>query len=133
LEELLKVSKAKSGKSGRGKNNGMPEKSAAEKESKASPVPDVAVKDVIRLRADIDKLIRSAAEIIAQALIDAAKAGQVAPAKYLFEAVGLYPVTEETMPKPEGESLAERLLKRMGLPTEPVIDGEDGEKSGGVT
>jgi hypothetical protein len=133
LEELLKVSKAKSGKSGIGKSKGMPEKSAAKEESKASPVPDAAVKDVIHLRADIDKLIRSAAEIIAQALIDAAKAGQVAPAKYLFEAVGLYPVTEETMPKPEGESLAERLLKRMGLPTEPVIDGEDGEKSGGVT
>jgi hypothetical protein len=125
--------KAKSEKSSKSQSEGMPKKFAMEKESKGSPVLNLAVKDVIQLRADIDKLIRSAAEDIAQGLIDAAKTGQVAPAKYLFEAVGLYPATEETLPKPEGESLAERLLKRMGLPTEPVSGGEDREKFGGVT
>ena len=57
-------------------------------------------------------------------LVDAAKQGQVAPAKYLFEICGLFPAGEETAEKKE-DSLAYTLLKRMGLPTEPEPDDRD--------
>jgi hypothetical protein len=81
----------------------------------------------VEVREEIDRLIRTSAQEIAKALIDAAMLGEVAPAKYLFEAAGLYPATEKTLPKPQGESLAERLLKRMGLPTELPISGNGAE------
>jgi hypothetical protein len=55
-------------------------------------------------------------EIAARFMTDA-KAGHVAPAKYLFEVAGLYPATAETSAAPDN-SLAYALLKRMGLPTE---------------
>jgi hypothetical protein len=58
-------------------------------------------------------------------VIEVAKTGQLASAKYLFEAVGLYPATEETRAKAPEDSLAYTLLRRMGLPTEPVICDED--------
>ena len=43
----------------------------------------------------------------------------------MFEAVGLYPATKQTLPTPVVGSLAHTLLRRMGLPTEPVICEED--------
>jgi hypothetical protein len=67
---------------------------------------------------------RSAAEAIARRAIEEAKSGQLAPAKNFSEAVGLYPETAETASGPE-DSLAYTLLKRLGLPTEPLIGEED--------
>jgi hypothetical protein len=72
-------------------------------------------KDLIEARKSISDVVRGAALGIVGALIEKAEGGEVAPAKYLFEMVGLYPVTEETAPKPE-DSLAYTLLQRMGLP-----------------
>jgi hypothetical protein len=43
----------------------------------------------------------------------------------LFEAAGLYPATEETAARPQGDSLAHILLRRMGLPLESVIRDEE--------
>lgn len=80
--------------------------------------------DFAEVRKNIATLVRISANEIATAFVKAAIAGQVAPAKYLFEAVGLYPPTTETLSNPEN-SLAFTLLKRMGLPTEPVICEED--------
>jgi hypothetical protein len=76
------------------------------------------------VRKNIAALVRVSADEIAARFVEAAKAGQVAPAKYLFEVVGLYPPTAETLSNPEN-SLAYVLLKRMGLPTEPVICEEE--------
>lgn len=76
-------------------------------------------KDFAEARKEIATLVRKSAIEIALEFIARAKAGEVGPAKYLFEAVGLYPATEEPSSKPE-DSLAYTLLKRMGLPTDPV-------------
>jgi len=81
--------------------------------------------DMVQLRENINKLVGESAKDIATKVIEVAKTGQLASAKYLFEAVGLYPATEETRAKAPEDSLAYTLLRRMGLPTEPVICDED--------
>jgi hypothetical protein len=43
----------------------------------------------------------------------------------LFEAVGLYPPTEQTVAPPIETSLAHTLLTRMGLPLTPVVFDEE--------
>ena len=80
--------------------------------------------DLVQLRKNIATLVGGAAEAIATEAIEMAKAGQLAPAKYFFEAVRLYLPTAETTAGPE-DSLADTLLKRMGLPTDPLIRDED--------
>ena len=82
------------------------------------------------MRENINSLVVESAEDIASKVIEVAKNGQLASAKYLFEAVGLYPATEETRAKAPKDSLAYTLLRRMGLPTEPVICDEDPLPSG---
>ena len=58
-------------------------------------------------------------------MIKVALTGQLATAKYLFEAVGLYPPTEQTVARPIETSLAHTLLTRMGLPLTPVACDEE--------
>jgi hypothetical protein len=82
--------------------------------------------DLVEARKSIATLVRMSANEIAKGLIEHAKSGELAPTKYLFELVGLYPATPETSSKPEN-SLAYALLKRMGLPTDPVPAEEDAE------
>lgn len=82
-------------------------------------------KDIVQVRKNIDSLVVDSAELIAAGVITVAKTGQLATAKYLFEAVGLYPATEETAPTQVVGSLAHTLLTRMGLPTDPVVRDED--------
>jgi hypothetical protein len=83
------------------------------------PVP----KDMVEARKSISDVVRGSAMDIIVALIQKAEDGELAPAKYLFEMVGLYPPTEETSSKPE-DSLAYTLLQRMGLPPELDSPGE---------
>ena len=82
-------------------------------------------KDIVEVRENIKHLVKESAELIASKVIEVAKMGQLASAKYLFEATGLYPATEQTEPRPIETSLAHTLLTRMGLPLEPVICDED--------
>jgi hypothetical protein len=78
--------------------------------------------DMARVRKDISNMMGNSASEIAAGMINAALAGELAPAKYLFEMAGLYPPAEEIeATNPEGNSLAQILLKKMGLPIEPVI------------
>jgi hypothetical protein len=99
----------------------------AEETAGKTTIPDWAKLEVpvdfVEARKNIAKLVRMSVNEIAGKFIELAKEGEVAPAKYLFEVVGLYPVTEEAASKPE-HSLAYTLLKRMGLPTEPMTDEE---------
>jgi hypothetical protein len=81
--------------------------------------------DVVEVRESINELVKESAKAIAIAVIEVAKSGQLAPAKYLFEAAGIYPVMEQTAMRPIETSLAHTLLTRMGLPLEPVICDED--------
>jgi hypothetical protein len=83
-------------------------------------------KDIVEVRENINELVKDSAEDIATSVIEVAtRTGQLASAKYLFEAVGLYPATEQTLPPPVVGSLAHTLLQRMGLPTEPVVSDEE--------
>ena len=84
--------------------------------------------DFVEARKNVATLVRMAANDIAAGLIEQAKSGELAPTKYLFELAGLYPATPETSSKPEN-SLAYALLKRMGLPTDPMSAEEDAEPS----
>jgi len=81
--------------------------------------------DMVQARENVSDLVRESAAAIANGVIAVAKSGQLASAKYLFEAVGLYPATGQTLEKPEEDSLAHTLLRRMGLPVEPVVTDDD--------
>ena len=113
-------------KKAKGKGKGTAKKSA--KKSTGTK----KAKDVVEVRKNINELVRASAELIAIEVIKVALTGQLATAKYLFEAAGLYPATEQTAATPVTGSLAYTLLKRMGLPTEPVICDED-EPAAGLT
>lgn len=100
-------------------------KGTAKKSSKRRTQRTKKPADMVQVRENINSLVRLAARDIAREVIKVAKTGQLASARYLFEAVGLYPPTEETLKKPLEDSLAHTLLRRMGLPTEPLIFEED--------
>jgi hypothetical protein len=111
--------RAVSVKKAKGKGKGTAKKSAKKSGGKKKPV------DMVRVRESINNLVGGSAEKIAIEVIKVALTGQLATAKYLFEAVGLYPPTEETTTRPIETSLAHTLLTRMGLPLEPVVCDED--------
>jgi hypothetical protein len=101
-------------------------KAAAKKSAKKKGAAKInKPADMVAVRENINDLVRDSAEFIASKVIEVARTGQLASAKYLFEAVGLYPATEETAPTPIKDTLAHTLLTRMGLPLEPVITDED--------
>jgi hypothetical protein len=89
--------------------------------------------DMVQARENVSDLVRESATGIANAVIAAAKTGQLASVKYLFEAVGLYPATGQTLEKPEEDSLAHTLLRRMGLPLEPVATDDDDAPMGSAS
>ena len=82
-------------------------------------------KTLAEAREKLANLVRESSPAIATALIEAAKDGQVAPAKFLFEVVGLYPATDEAGEGLEKNSLAHLLLERLGLSSEPVTGEEE--------
>jgi len=85
-----------------------------------------APKSLEEARKDVKTRVRNSAGGIADGLIEAAKAGRLAEAKYLFELAGVYPVSEE--PESEGgESVTRALLKSLGLPTDR-LDREEQRK-----
>jgi len=88
--------------------------------------------DMVKVRENIHRMVGHSAEKIAAKVIEIAKDGQLASAKYLFEMVGVYPVTEETKTK-EPDSLAYALLKRMRLATEAAVKDDNPEAGEGVS
>ncbi len=109
---------------GKGKGEGQGQSMAAAKKLAGSVKRNKKSKDVVQVRENINDLVKDSAEDIATEVIKAAKTGQLASAKYLFEAVGLYPPTEETRPTLKEDSVAHTLLRRLGLPTEPLSEEE---------
>jgi len=103
------------------------EKSKAKKAVKKNGSKAKEPVDVVQVRENINNLVRGSAELIATEVIKVALTGQLATAKYLFEAVGLYPPTEQTEVRPIETTLAHTLLARMGLPLEPVVCDDDDE------
>jgi hypothetical protein len=100
-------------------------KTTAKKSAKKSAPNTKKPVDMVRVRENINNLVGASAKDIATEVIKVAKTGQLASAKYLFEAVGLYPPTEQTAVSPVDHSLAHTLLTRMGLPLEPVVCDEE--------
>ena len=122
------MKKTKGQGKGKSKGNNKGTATRAAKKSaptvKARPAKTKVPRDFAGVRKNIATLVREAANEIAGRLIEMAKGGHLASVKYLFETVGLYPPTAEIGSKPE-DSLAYRLLTKLGLPTDPVIGKED--------
>ncbi len=110
-------------KKAKGKSKAKAKKAAA----KNSTPKTKKGKDIVEVRENINALVKASAELIATSVIEVAKTGQLASAKYLFEAVGIYPPTEQTEARPVETTMAHQLLTRMGLPLEPVVCDEDSE------
>jgi hypothetical protein len=120
--------RAVSKKKARGKRRGTAKKSrkdSAQKSTRRRASPKKKPVDLVQVRENINNLVGESAEALAAGVINVAKAGQLTSAKYLFEAIGLYPATEQTAPRPLENSLAHTLLTRMGLPLDPVICDEE--------
>ena len=108
-------------KKAKGKGKAAAKKPAAKRTSSK----EKKGKDIVEVRENINELVKDSAELIATKVIEVAKTGQLASAKYLFEATGLYPATEQTEARPIETTMAHQLLTRMGLPLEPVVYDED--------
>jgi hypothetical protein len=108
----------------KGKGKSVAKKAAAKKNA---PKPKKG-KDLDKVREGIDNQIKDSARLIANKVIEVAKTtGQLASAKYLFEAVGLYPANAQSEARPLETTIAHQLLTKMGIPLEPVVEDEDGE------
>jgi hypothetical protein len=110
-------------KKAKGKGKATTKKSG--KRSTPTDTPEKKGKDLVQVRENINELVKASAQEIAIEVIKVALTGQLATAKYLFEAVGLYPATEQAVARPIETTLAHTLLRRMGLPLDPVICDED--------
>jgi hypothetical protein len=102
------------------KDNSESEKTNTPQQAAESAVIEISPVDMGRVRRSINNLVGNSANEIVNKMIDAAKGGQFASVKYLFEAVGLYPAPAETKEKPLEDSLPYSLLKRIALSTEPA-------------
>jgi hypothetical protein len=97
---------------------------ATKSSNKTKPV------DLAEVRKDITNIVGNEATKLAQAVIEEARKGQLAPVKYLFEVAGLYPASTETgSVKPEENSLARTLIQRLGLPEDVLISPEEDDSA----
>ena len=101
-------------------------KTAKRRTQKKPALPTSKGVDMGVVRQKISKIVSGAAENIAKKLVTKAEDGELAHSKYLFEMTGLYPI-EDAAARPEEDSLAKTLLQRMGLPTTPVVEDDNGE------
>jgi hypothetical protein len=78
------------------------------------------------VRRDISKLVEAHAQILAEAVIGEGEKGQLGPVKFLFEVANIFPPAgdEASQTSANEESFAETLLKRLGIPTDPVLADE---------
>ena len=84
--------------------------------------------DIAEVRENINEMVKASATKIAKSVIDVtARTGQLSSARYLFEAVGIYPPSEQAEARPLELSMAHQLLNRLGIPIEPVVREENGE------
>jgi hypothetical protein len=75
------------------------------------------------IRQQIANLVGSQAVAMVRTTMEEAEKGHYAAMKYLFEMIGLYPAApQEEMPGED--SLAGTLMRRLGLPEEPMLETE---------
>jgi hypothetical protein len=82
-----------------------------------------------QLREKVRKVVAEKIEKMANGAADEAAKGHVAQLKYLFEVIGLFPVTGDSKAEPEfGNDLAKTLLDRFHFPESlPAEEEEDAE------
>jgi len=112
------------------KSKAAAKKPAKRKKSEAKAKPET---NPAELRKEISELVKEAATQVAGAVIDVAKTGQLAPARYLFEMANIFP------PAPDGEQatteedcLAKILLARIS-PAKKENEGAEGGSEGAQT
>jgi hypothetical protein len=93
---------------------------------KAKKTRSSTKKDPAKVREEIAGMVRSEARDITEAVMDEAKKGELAPAKYLLEMAGVYPpATDGTQATPEEDCLARTLLDRLNVPPRKVASEEE--------
>jgi hypothetical protein len=100
-------------------------KKAAKKKTRKGK-PELNLKEV---RKELAQMVGLEAAVMAKAVIDEGKKGQLATVKYLFEMAEIYPAsTDGSQATTDEDSLAKTLLRRLNLPEEPIArDEEDDE------
>jgi hypothetical protein len=79
--------------------------------------------DLAAIRQQITDLVRNQAVPMVEITISEVDKGHYAAMKYLFEMIALYPAAAQE--KTQGEdSLARTLLRRLGLPEEPMLEAD---------
>ena len=83
-------------------------------------------KDVAQVREEIASVVKSGAMDITEAVMGQAMAGNLLPAKYLFELAGVHPVVNDgKQATQEEDCLAKTLLDRIDRPQKPPEKDED--------
>jgi hypothetical protein len=101
--------------------------SSSSTSSSSSSPKDKQPVDLAEVRKEISSIVGTNAAALARAVMGEGLKGQLAPVKYLFEAMGLYPATECNETKPDKESLAHTLMRNLKLPESPIVDEDDNE------
>ena len=78
--------------------------------------------DLAAIRQQITELVRDQAVPMVEITISEVDKGHYSAMKYLFEMIGLYPAAAQEETQGE-DSLARTLLRRLGLPEEPMLEG----------
>jgi len=78
--------------------------------------------DLAAIREQIMSLVGDQAVGMVETTIGEAEKGHFAAMKYLFEMIGLYPATGQQEEAPVENALARTLLRRLGLPEQPVLE-----------
>ena len=108
------------------KSKPVAKKAAKKKRAKRSRKEKTAAE----VRHDIAKIVKAHAQKMAKAVINDGEKGQLPPVKYLFEMADIYPAAVDgSESTAEEDSLAETLLNRLGVPTQPIVldDEDDGD------
>jgi hypothetical protein len=82
--------------------------------------------DLAAIRQQITDLVKNQAVPMVEITISEVDKGHYAAMKYLFEMIGLYPAAAQEETQGE-DSLARTLLRRLGLPEEPMLEAEAGK------
>ncbi len=95
-------------KTGKKTGKAAGKKSGTKSAGKKKPV------DAAKVREEITELVKAGAEEIAEAVMELAARGELAPAKYLFEMAGIFPrPVEGEQATEEEDCLAKTLLARL--------------------
>jgi hypothetical protein len=82
--------------------------------------------DPAEVRKQVSMIVKAEAALMTQAVVDEAKKGQLAPVRYLFDMVNIFPgqTDPEKAPEESADCLAEILLSKIEAPAKPEKEGE---------